>query len=423
MYLADLDNGYSTLPDTSEQAQIYGYIRGLATQPSQDAISAFYRLIRDGNAQPNDTVNRALKQVVGSPQFSQSHLQFINRCYYTLANPWHLEGDRDRDLESLILNLETLPLPRAHNPTTRKLRNALQLYRDNDYYTILRKHLRLLTYEQEEAPEAQAPTYFGDLFSDYFFIYEAGTQTPDIEKAAGELNHGILEKRNQRLKAFQQELTRFYVRYRRSDEVNRINPTHLSDTDLARAFELYSPKRNGGFRAQAKLFHQHEQEVRSVDAFKELLYEHVMRPILQLSPIHRHVFNRVFRETLNEFDSGMPLTRIVRIQIFRRILNTLMKHDAAYLDGSYFYRLVNGQQSHLVTSILLNIVLACQMVRFDLEKRLAYIHHKFANAKNEMVAWLVTAFDHMNVALALNAQYLDYFKLNSLDNSMFPDSV
>ena len=422
MYLSDTIS-YSSRPDPQEHRYLYTYIRDLAHHDDDDAIDRFYRLLWDGNAYPNQAVSKALKAIVTASNFEQQSLNLINRCYYTLANLWHMKPNKGEALTQLILRLEGLPEARAQNQITRKLRAALQAYRQDERYQVLKKHLRLVrktvaVSDQDTPPQSH---YFGDLFPDYFFLYEAGTQTPDISHTSTRLNEGILHKRNQRLKQFGQDLNRFYVRSHHTESASNANPTHLSDDDLLTAINLYRPKRSHSFKRQADQFKTQTHQMRSVGDFKHLVLDHVAQPIGQMSGEHRRSFNHLFQGAIAGFQANMPLTQVVRIQMFSRLINAIINDSRQA--GVSFQRFIHNTGTNIVTSLLLNMVLSCEMVRFELEKRLANLHHQFCNTENAALKWLLEAFDHMNVALALNAKYLGYLNLTPAHTSAIPDSM
>lgn len=418
MYLSE-NSSYPHRPDTLEQRHLYTYIRDLSLLPDDDAIQRFYRLLWDGNAYPNKTVTDAIKTVVTADDFHDHRLNLINRCYYTLANPWHMQPQKGNALARLILELEDRPDHSARNRTTNKLRTALLAYRQDERYKVLKKHLRLVESEQGSGDQECHAQYFGDLFSDYFFLYEAGTQTPDISRSPAPLNEGILYKRNKRLKQFGQDLNRFYVRSQHTDSIDTANPTHLSDADLLTAINSYRPKRPNSFKRQAEQFRTQSRQARAVGDFKHMVLNHVVQPISQMDPYFRHYFGHLFEEAIAEFHLNVPLTQTVRIHIFRRLINAILKDSGP--TGISFSQFIQNVGTNIVTSLLLNIVLSCQMVRFELEKGFAYLHHQFFNTENAGLQWLLEAFDHMNVALALNAKDLGYFNLSSA--TAIPDSV
>lgn len=423
MYLSD-DSSYPHRPDTLDQRHLYTYIRDLSLLPDDDAIQRFYRLLWDGNAYPNQTVTNALKAVVSADDFKDHRLNLINRCYYTLANPWHMQPQKGNALARLILELEDKPESSARNRTTNKLRTALLAYRQDERYKVLKKHLRLVESERISGDQPPQTQYFGDLFSDYFFLYEAGTQTPDISRSPANLNEGILHKRNKRLSQFGQDLNRFYVRSQHTrshhpDAIDTANPTHLSDADLVTAIHSYRPKRPNSFKRRADQFRTQSRHARVVGDFKQMVLNHVAQPISQLDPYSRHYFGHLFEEAIAEFHPNVPLTQTMRINIFRRLIRAILKESEP--TELAFSQIIHSAGTNIVTSLLLNIVLSCQMVRFELEKRFAHLHHQFFNTENASLQWLLEAFDHMNVALALNAKYLGYFNLGL--SGELPDSV
>ncbi|MGB3494256.1 MAG: hypothetical protein WBA57_16115 [Elainellaceae cyanobacterium] len=411
------DNGYSIRPDTPEQQVVYSYIRGLATRSPQEAIDAFYRLLWDGSAYPDNDVHAAWKDVVKAPNFEHHQLKVINRCYYTLTNPWHLDGTRDNALEALIVRLDGLSSKREYNPHTKKLRSALREYKESDYYAVLKKHLHLL--RDSNAISTRRDACFGDLFADYFFIHEAGTQTRDIEKADETLNQGILQKRNSKLSHYGNELHQFYVRYGKMPPGSVHNPTHLPDKELHQVISFYRPKRSDSFREKAAAFKRQSQHSLTTEEFGRSVYHHIMQPVSQINADLTGLFGREFQKVLKQWPKDIPLTQVVRIEMFRKLLNVLIKHDESQSGGDKFCHLVMRVGSRLVSSLLLNIVMACEMVRFELEKRLAYLHHRFADVENDEIPWLVKAFDYLNIAFALNARHLGYFSLAS----SIPDSM
>lgn len=425
MYLLyDDRDGYSIRPDTPEQRAIYNYVRQLAMMPPEEAVDAFYRLLWQGNAYPRDDVKMALQKMVSAKDFEEHKLKIINRCYYTLVNRWHLDGSRDDALVNMILKLETMPSERAQNTVTRSLRDTLRSYKDSDYYTVLKKNLYLLDGWESRIANQPRDRYFGDLFSNYFFIYEAGTQTVDIEKSGDKLSDGILQKRDQKLRQYRQDLANFYTCVKQPGTKSIPNPTQqLTSDDLYQAIKLYTPRRQDSFKLQADGFKGKLKPLYTVGECKRVIYHHVMQPLQELGPSNQRLFSREFAKVLDEFQDDLSMTRTIEIQIFSRLLSAIARYDDTRQEEARFYRFVTVAGPQVITSLLLKIILTCRMVRFELEKRFAYLHHKFSSTSQDVVRWLVEAFDHMNVALALNAKYLNYFALSSQKDSTIPDSV
>jgi len=411
MYLLYEDrNDYSIRPDTAEQREIYNYVRSLTNLPPQEAIDAFYRLLWNGNTYPHDEVKVALQKVIADKDFEEHKLKIINRCYYTLVNCWHLDSNRDQALAEIILWLEKLPTEKGHSFVTRSLRDTLRTYRDSDYYNGLKKNLYLVDGWQKQPLPKSDEQFFEALFPEYFFLYEAGIKTYDIENAVDSLSEGILQKRNQRIQHYRQDLGRFYNSVTRSVQTDIPNPTQqLTHKELYDAIKLYNPSQPNSLKVQAEGFKAKVKPLRTVGEWKPVIYQHVMQPVQALSPNHQRLFSREFVKVLDTFQDDLPMTPVIEIRIFSCLVNAIARSADTEQEEERFSRFVNIAGPQVVTSLLLKMVLTCRMVRFELEKRLAYLHHKFAKANQGMVKWLVKAFDHLNVALALNAEHLKYF--------------
>ena len=212
------------------------------------------------------------------------------------------------------------------------------------------------------------------------------------------------------------------MRSQHSEALNsNVNPTHLSDQDLLAAINLYRPKRTNSFKRQADLFKSQTRQVRAVGEFKILILDHVAKPISQIEPRLQRYFDHLFQGTIAEFQSNTPLTQVVRIQMFRRLIHAVT--NVSGQAGISFLHFVHRVGPNIGTSLLLNIVLSCEMIRFELEKQLAHLYNQFDDVENRIVDsllyqlqtedeirnLLIEVYDHLNVALALNAKYLGYF--------------
>lgn len=406
MYL--FHDGYSRRPDSPDLTQVYSYLRGTTQEASFKTQEAFYQMLWDGVTPSNPKVRTALQRVATSPEFKEYGLQFINRCYYTVCNPLHL-NQRHTDLARLILQLEQIPSKRGNSPTVRHLRDFLMAYRNSEYYQVLKRHMRLVD-EVGNASAPQASVSFGDNFGRYFFVYLEATQTPDIADTSEDLSSGVEQKRDLRLKEIRRQLAAFKRSRRRARGVQAPNPTDFSDEVLLEVIEEYRPGRRHSFRNQARLFEKSLRPLRTMGDFKAALLRHVIQPIVAAKLPFAKGFSRWLQKELDKLeDNEIPINATSKIIVFQKLLAAIIKHEEGQPNGDFFRRLLKQAGPRLVTSFLLNMTLACQMVRFDLERRFAHLFHIFEKEKTQAVQWLAEAFEHMNLALALNAKYLGYF--------------
>jgi hypothetical protein len=405
MYL--FHDSYTRRPDTPELLQIYSYVRATAKKSASQVRDDFYRLLWDGNAFPDQKTYAALQSVVLSSEFREYGLQFINRCYYTVCNPLHLESRHD-DLAALILHLEKLPAKRGSSPHVKRLRDLLNDYRQSDYYKVLKRHMRLIDKDTALAP--QETIRFGDQFKRYFFVYMDAAQTRDIYDAPEDLNSGIWRKRDKQLRQLRNDLATFQRSRNGCQKGRAFNPTGLSDEVLVKAFQVYRPGRKHSFKNQAKAFEARSKGLRTIGEYKEALLQHIMNPLSEIEASVRENLRRRLRQLLSKLNGDeMPINRTSKITVCQKLLSEVMHHNEAQPNSNVFYLLIKKAGHQVMTGFLLNLTLTCQMVRHDLERRFAHLFHIFENRACQTVQWLVDAFEHMNVALALNAKYLGYF--------------
>ncbi|NEQ53947.1 MAG: hypothetical protein F6K11_28095, partial [Leptolyngbya sp. SIO3F4] len=363
------------------------------------AVNQFYALLYDFFS-TDQRVFAALKHIVSYSPNPNSLLGFINRCYYTIINQWLHNEDRHRDLEQLILGLENKFSDRAKTglPERRKMREALAAYEKSNYYRALKRNLYVLRHRRAEYPG----NYFGSLFGNYFFIYESGTQVNAIESTHNAPMTGIIEQRNKKIREYRNELSSFYVHMRENSQSNVSNPTRLSNQELFNAISFYTPQVENSIRRKAEDFKTIKRRVRTTGELKRIVYEHTLQPVEQFSPEHSRQFSHYIMNSLDAFPDEMGLTRITEVLMSRRVLKNL------FFEGNRFRNLVCDIGAQLVTHFALNVVMGCTMSRFELENQLAKIYNQYADFEKNSVQWLVRAFEHMNVGLAMNANYLGY---------------
>lgn len=149
---------YKQSRDLSEAKQtVYYYIRGLAGLSPGKAKRQFESLITQRqipSAQQAPEVLRALDQVLESSSSSES-TYFINRCLYTLINPWWVQGN-SQEISELVSLLEQTPQS-TESRQSERLRQALNDYKESELYEALRRKLRLL--EVRDIPEPLEMVY------------------------------------------------------------------------------------------------------------------------------------------------------------------------------------------------------------------------------------------------------------------------
>ena len=408
--------------DNSKEQQIYQYVRQLTHVTSDEAIRRFYLLMWDGNIPDDINSHTALRNLASAPDFRRNHLEFINRCYYTILNPWHLEVGRHDAIKQLILWPEQLPSNRAYGRATKQIREALQAYAKSDYYTVLKRHNKLLENSSDAGRNKQAET-LGDHLNKFPILYVSSTQTPDIEQSSEKLNSSLENKRDKKIVELRQHLKAYielHKHHSRRHDFNslkdELNPTSLATAELNKAIKWYQPKRRNSFQKRAWDFRKEALKVSTLGEYKNLFYEAVVFPFIQEyakaeswagERYYTHEFKKIILN--RDEDDSMPAVKMSVLHMFHRVLNSIIHIDPSSSGDCFFEQLIRGAGHSLVTSILINVVLTCRMARFDLEKSFARLFTHFEHTKLQLVRWFVQALEHINVAIALNARGLGYY--------------
>jgi hypothetical protein len=397
---------------------VYDYIRWLAHNvPPERAMVAFYRLLCDRIAVGYPEVIVCLNQIIVAEEFDrESGLHFLNRSFYTICNPWHLDIEKVPYLDRLIEKLDHLPPSSAQDPLTRSLRRRLHEFNQSEYGSCLRRQIRLSSrYGKYDYRHPNGQGLLGDYLPDYFYLYCSTTRTPDIEeleKATYDtpFKSGLGYKQSQKLEEMYRSLGK-YRRLREQGVNDLVNPTKLPVTIFEQGLVDYHPKRPHGFTARALALEKHIIPTTQYQVCRPQIQEYLMGAI---EPLPKNIQGNLFRDlfrALATLEEQVLMAGSTVISLFTRLL------DAVFLPGFNtsnilrFRRYLDNAGPVSITGILLSLVLACPMIRFDLEKKLGYLYRCFEEASLQSVQWVVDFFEHINLALVMNAKRIGYFSV------------
>lgn len=397
-----------------DKRRVYDYIKSLARMgltedgggSARRACAAFQSLLWDKGAWGHQEVVQALERVIDSEEFQgERGLQFINRCYYTLCNPWHYRHERQPDLERVIGQLQQMRAPKAENRLTLTLRRRMYAFKNSPYTACLLRQLRLGGYEGYSAANFQSRGIIGDVLPNYFYLYRSTTRTRDIEdleERDWDFRHsGVAQKQKVKLRETYQFLKRF-------DETG-YNPTTLPLEEFQAVRQHYHPERRDSFRSRSQSFVNSIRPEVPLQRSRLLVDEYLLQPvynvpILGIQRKLRHDIQSIW----DSFTLDVPTLNGIVILSFERALQSLLLPSFTAQSVQRFKAIVQHIGSMQITNILLNLVLGCPMVRFDLENRLGYLYQYFENSMIAMETWLIEFFEYMNVALVMNARQLAY---------------
>jgi hypothetical protein len=95
------------------------------------------------------------------------------------------------------------------------------------------------------------------------------------------------------------------------------------------------------------------------------------------------------------------------IQTFKRILAALLPNERQQNQRHHhLQRYVQALKPSNFAALLLNLVLGCPMVLYDLEQRLTSVFIAHEGEDLNQASWLIKFFEYMHLALTMNYRYL-----------------
>jgi hypothetical protein len=406
-----------------EQARniVYDYIWRLARcERPETALNAFYDLLYRRIAVGEQEIVTNLDMVIEEAGFKQEKgLQFLNRAFYTLCNPWHLYFEMMPYLNQLIETLNHLPEPSAQDPLTRLLQRRLQDFNQSQYGDCLRRQMRLGIY----SPKGQDyQGLVGDHLADYFYLYCSTTRTPDIEELEqmvydDPLQSGLGFKQSQKLEEMYRAIGQYYY-LRRRGETNLVNPTRLSVPEFERGLLDYHCKRPDGYSQRAEVLETQIFPTRQYGSCRSIIQDYLMAAIEFLPQSIREKFRRDFFRALSTVEDEATMAVSTQINLFTRLLNAVFLPAFNISNICSFQRNVDRSDPMSIVRVLLSLLLPCRMIRFDLEKKLGFLYRHFENTSIQAVPWVMEFFEHINLALVMNAKKIGYFSVAALPPDM-----
>lgn len=400
-----------------EQAKedVYGYIGWLIRcLPPEQALKAFYALMLDRVTPHNPEIRASLTAVIEDERFKQEDgLHFLNRVFYTICNPLNLDGELWPYLKQLVgwLNSEFLDPPPI-NPTTRSFRERLQEFSSGEYGNCLRRQMHLDGDSLFSEERRQSTGTLSDYLPDYFCMYRSVTRTPDIVKLEREMYNnpeesGVSAKQAHKLQQTYDAVYQ-YRALRLQGEQGLVNPTNLNVAAFEYGLRHYSPRRKGSFYAKAQELRGNRDPYMRYESYRPQIRDYLVEATSMLPISMKDELYEGFHRALSRTDDYLPMEDITYKRLFSHLL------DAVFLpeyNSSNILRLehyVNESKPSGFTGMLMSLVLACPMIRFNLEKKLGYLYQVFEEKSTQTVQWLLELFENVNLALVMNAKKIGY---------------
>ncbi|MEO0987787.1 MAG: hypothetical protein AAFY20_19940 [Cyanobacteria bacterium J06639_14] len=395
------------------EGHLYSHLQECRQKESAKAVlNRFRQLFIQADGYEDPLVWEALSDLAHSPQSDREFKYTLNRCSYTLINPWYTQPRDHWAIPALVQLFETIPAEPTNEYPTQRIRELSSYFTETEQYAALRNLANLFSDENAvESAETFDEQPVGTQLKRYPFLYDSSLLTKDSDHHqktyVGELRRGAEAQ-------IGIKLARYCDQQHRGTAAKFPNPTRLSDAELDKALSYYAGKIELGRSHSdlAQMFRTYSKTVRSFRDFKEEFLEFLLAPLADVDA--RFVNNnfgptlrQYLRDTLQDFN-GQRLTDFIVITTCQRLLNFLVVENRQQPVFRRFWQMLHEVGYTSTIGLLLRIVLFCSSVKPWLENRLAMLfnHHEKYACKD--VPWLVETLEHVNVALTTNFSNVGY---------------
>ena len=401
-------SNYSSRPPATLEDLLYQHFQYWRKQEApHELIERFRHLFFDLASYPDSSVVNALLNLSEQNTADREFKYVLNRCCYTLINPWYTQSRDHWAILELVQLFENLPPAHGANPQSQKVYSLVKEFSKTEQYAALVRLQDILNPREAEAP-ASAVTEeqpLGHRIRHYPFLYDNSLLTKD---SGQEQKQNINDLRYRAETSLGISLARYHAQSKMPDRSEQIaNPTLLDAAGLNEALSFYAGKANGRtHRDQARWFATYSKTVRSFRDFKDEFVDYLIQPIAAAEPKYSgNHFTRnlrqYLRETLSEFDN-QPLNSFILVETCRRLLNFLVVDSPNRPVFRNFRHLVNDIGHALTMGLLLRLVLFCSAAKPWLERCFSVLFNVHERRTCKEVPWLVTSLEHANVALITN---------------------
>jgi hypothetical protein len=374
-------------------------------QDADEVLQQFHQLFIQADYCPDDTVWDIVVELAHRPYAEREFKYTLNRCSYTLANPWSTDPRNHWAVPALVQMFEQVPTTPAAMAETQTIRKLSRLFTQTEQYDALRRFANLIDDPAAGAPIAIDEQPVGKQLKRYPFLYDSSLLTKDSDQQQKNQVGKLRQEAEAKLGV---QLARYCDQQKYGASKTVQNPTQLPSDEFAQALSYYTGKVEGNrsHRDLAQMFRTYSKTVRSFRDFKEEFLEYLLSPLADADPRYvnnhfRRSLRQYLRETLSDFDD-QRLTDFIVITTCQKLLNFLVVQGRQQPVFRRFWQLLHDAGHTLTVGLLLRIVLFCSAVKPWLENRLTVLFNHHEKCVCKEVPWLVNTLEHTNIALLTN---------------------
>ncbi|MEM8545015.1 MAG: hypothetical protein AAGF66_13620 [Cyanobacteria bacterium P01_H01_bin.119] len=414
-YTGDSAEIFSLRPESLEETYIYRFVKSLMALPPNKAIERFYQFFFEAANPPNAAVRSALLAIAASPETENTFNYMLNRCFYTLCNPWRTETANHWAIQELVIGLENLPQRRSQNRELRQLQQRLRGFVETSQYLALKRQMQVLMAEKsacqtagsaeqdaaEKVAQQERDRRLGGELKRYFYLHETAMTTKDV---ADSHRKQIRQLQNHSRQQFERRCYAFMASRQCPQSRPVANPSQLPEAEFAAAFTHYHPKRNDSYHQQAQSFLADHRQFKTMGDFQDEFSRYLIKTASECNPRYRNNhFSRSLRQQLAmAADREMSLNQTMIVHACRRALEFLVVRTLQIPNTVILQNLLKDVGHAVTVGLLLKVVMFCGKVRPWFEERFGILFHVYEQTRKTEIPWLVQTLEHLNIALALN---------------------
>jgi hypothetical protein len=151
-------------------------------QDADEVLQQFHQLFIQADYCPDDTVWDIVVELAHRPYAEREFKYTLNRCSYTLANPWSTDPRNHWAVPALVQMFEQVPTTPAAMAETQTIRKLSRLFTQTEQYDALRRFANLIDDPAAGAPIAIDEQPVGKQLKRYPFLYDSSLLTKDSDQ-------------------------------------------------------------------------------------------------------------------------------------------------------------------------------------------------------------------------------------------------
>ena len=406
-----------------EQKIFHHFLELVLTESIPQIIHRFRILFIQCSSYQTPEISTALKTIIELPQCEAKFNAILNRCCYIFINHQQLPQDKKNALKELM-NLFEQAIDKSdssyYRPRhTKKMLELVQGFTQSQQYLSLKRMVELINLSSELSFENDSNNTLNQplkiLDSHYPYLYRYLLISPDSNQ---EHQQEIRKMQKQTQKQYEIDLSHYVthqVRLKLSQvkkSISATNSTLLSNEELLLSIKQFVGKVEGNetYRDYAQRFLAYTTIPQSYHLFKDSFYEYLSSSFdVESHHIQVHFKNKLYnylQNIMSERDDEL-LNESLMMKTCYQLLSFFIVHSSKQPQHFFFINLIGNLGPVITTGLLLKILLVCQQVKPNLEKRFALLfkHYEFATQKK--VQWLVKVLENMQIALTTNFGRID----------------